>query len=1705
MADLELGFDSRKAPGGAQPWLNTKATLKKEAVDLEHSIDKVGDSFKRTAKEQKSAAQKADEYVRQQRLVAQIMRDTGASHATAAKAVRLFRGDLDKAEKEAGQYARAMDRAQSEVRQLAAAQRMASGTSFGQTMTSLSAGIGRLQAGIALLAGAGGLGLLARSLFGTGMQFEQLKAQLDTILGPQAEAAFNFLREFAVKTPFELENLTAAYIRLQAVGIAPTEEMMTSFGDIAAGMGKDITDFAEAVVGAATGEMERLKQFGIVARQQGDQVKFIFRGTETTVKKSADAIVNHLEGLGKLHFAGGMQKQMSTLGGAISNLKDAWSELMNTVFEGGSGALATESVKALTSILTSVKNLIKGVEGLKGPWLAATAVMADAMADVERIWGVVVVAMLSRLATLAEAIEKLGGTLVQSPVVQLAAAFDKQLAVAVKVAEKAIGAAAKAAKEYRLEADKAGKESRELADKLENIAKRRTKEAIEAVKNALKGVGDAAATSTDNVNDLNEALDKYRAMQEALRQTAAIAEDLGTSTKLAAEAQKLLASGAAKTAEEALALAKETELLKVKLDQLAKASPVKLRITADVEAIDQDVPDFARQELKPVRLIKQMREVAVEETQNIVDATSDMLSQLADAAARFDSNWAEMLDSIGRLINALGQLGNLGGGASGGGGQGSAANSAAQAMSAVSTVIAVFTAIYDIYSQLQSDRKGKRFGDTVAIGGNATSGTFRYGGEETFSSTQGVDALGPQAFRALRASIDEWRIAMGSVLTFLPELNISIQQNGEKVRLMIAGQVIGFFASAGEAAQAGIEIALQNATFEGMGDAMRTALDNIQRIGAEAFLDLIPVLREIDDAAAGLTATQSAAKLAADQWAVSLDVMTEKLIDLGMTGEQVIDFRNREIAKMVEQTRAAGLNLAGINLGIDALAQWQAGVDAVNGAAQRAAASSQAYADAADAVTDTVGGGAVGGGDGGGSGAVGGMARVEGGLIATSDRARELAEVLDNLVLGPGGFPPATKAVEDLGGAVQELPDQVGGAAAQIEQWFRDTVSAIAGLTATSGAFQQILEFQERYGVELVGNEVLRRQIAEMEFIASKLRIQLLAMELIANAELLGLTAAQLKMIEAVADAIADIEFPGVPTGGAGSGGRGASRRTAADNFRAEVERMEVALSGATDGAIAYAQASDRLREQHRQGKLAAEELTYALSLLAEIQLGEIADDWRTASERLGQTDVEAAASELRRRASVALADALAAAADNPAAYEAAREAIEQGLTDQMRRIGFDALGALGSPLLALQRAGRDTIREIEYLVDHLEELGLTAGQVASVVRQSVLPSLFEMAAAEAERVGDLERAARLRARQAEIERALMIVQVRLWEAQLIAAGAMTDAIQTIIDNLLVDLATVADDAAASIDWLRAALAGLAGLKDPGKAPGTEPDPFVPIWMTKPPPAPDTRGSGARDSEDEAVQEAGETLADIIEELRRNAEGPMERLASAHEDMMERIAAATGTAAERLEAIALAEEEYARLRQEILEDAWTGVKALIEDQMSTGILGGSPEERRRQLTREVYALAAQAAAGDLDAAKRLGERGGELLGLIEDLYGGSDAGAGLAAPIVELLQQAMAQAGLAGPLAGLGQNIIPPGPGPGAGAGGAAIHQAQTVADLAAVVTTLRDEFAASRAQSSALTQAHIRADTLNTDMTLSALYALAPDARDVAPGGRRV
>ncbi len=214
----------------------------------------------------------------------------------------------------------------------------------------------RLAAPIALVAGA--VGTLSRGLEATS-RLQDLEDQLVTATGSASLATVELERLDQISREISptFDEVTQSFVKLKNLGLDPSREAIISYGNVAAAMGKQLDQLIEAVADAATGEFERLKEFGIKSKSEGENVTFTFQGVETTVRKSSTAIQGYLLDLGNTTFAGALERKSDNLSTAFGNLGDATDRFTRKL--ASESGLASATVFA-TNKLADFLNLLSG-------------------------------------------------------------------------------------------------------------------------------------------------------------------------------------------------------------------------------------------------------------------------------------------------------------------------------------------------------------------------------------------------------------------------------------------------------------------------------------------------------------------------------------------------------------------------------------------------------------------------------------------------------------------------------------------------------------------------------------------------------------------------------------------------------------------------------------------------------------------------------------------------------------------------------------------------------------------------------------------------------------------------------------------------------------------------------------------------------------------------------------------------------------------------------------------------------------------------------------------------------------------------------------------------------------------------------------------------------------------------------------------------
>ncbi len=168
-------------------------------------------------------------------------------------------------------------------------------------------------------------GLGAATGFSEALNLEGYKLQLETATKDTQKAGqiMQYAINLANKTPFEGGELVEGAAKFEAMGMS-AETWLARAGDMAAATNKGFDQAVEALIDAQTGELERLKEFGITKARILERGEKMFAGVQivnnqgqiTNQEKFNAAMIALMED----RFAGGMEKQASTFKGLWSTV-----------------------------------------------------------------------------------------------------------------------------------------------------------------------------------------------------------------------------------------------------------------------------------------------------------------------------------------------------------------------------------------------------------------------------------------------------------------------------------------------------------------------------------------------------------------------------------------------------------------------------------------------------------------------------------------------------------------------------------------------------------------------------------------------------------------------------------------------------------------------------------------------------------------------------------------------------------------------------------------------------------------------------------------------------------------------------------------------------------------------------------------------------------------------------------------------------------------------------------------------------------------------------------------------------------------------------------------------------------------------------------------------------------------------------------------
>lgn len=336
-------YNTSTMKGTARAALSHAQTVKAVSTVARATEQATRAAERQTRSVQTSARAQADAAIAAGRAAAAQDSATAAAARASRQAERAAR--LQAQQERVARRGRALERlAEHRGRQFGGGLRQAGG-GMARAGQGLAAG-SRAAAGVATGAGVLGVGagIVMSQLVAPAGSFEQYQSTLETVTNSSEKArqSMQWISAFAAKTPYDLDGVTEAFVTMKARGFDPTNGSLKTLGDAASAMNKPVLQAVEALADAATGENERLKEFGIVASKVGREFQYVYTDAATGQQRMFRALAGDRAGMTNAilqifaaNYDGAMERQAQTWNGMVSNLGDTWSRVSLMVMDAG--------------------------------------------------------------------------------------------------------------------------------------------------------------------------------------------------------------------------------------------------------------------------------------------------------------------------------------------------------------------------------------------------------------------------------------------------------------------------------------------------------------------------------------------------------------------------------------------------------------------------------------------------------------------------------------------------------------------------------------------------------------------------------------------------------------------------------------------------------------------------------------------------------------------------------------------------------------------------------------------------------------------------------------------------------------------------------------------------------------------------------------------------------------------------------------------------------------------------------------------------------------------------------------------------------------------------------------------------------------------------------------------------------------------------
>lgn len=205
-----------------------------------------------------------------------------------------------------------------------------------------------------------------------------------------AKKKFQELNDLSREIPQEFDAITAAAITLGKSGLDTSAKNIEALAKISRGTNTSLEGLAQALSNASMGQLKGLRQMGIIAKQEGDEISLTFQGTTEKIKANTKDLQDYISRLAETKFKDTLKPEMEGITGAAKGLGEAWGDFTRELGESGIGDIIKDmmqtATKALDGFTQSIKTGFLGeiIQNIKSTWTGIRDTLKNLFEDLSK-------------------------------------------------------------------------------------------------------------------------------------------------------------------------------------------------------------------------------------------------------------------------------------------------------------------------------------------------------------------------------------------------------------------------------------------------------------------------------------------------------------------------------------------------------------------------------------------------------------------------------------------------------------------------------------------------------------------------------------------------------------------------------------------------------------------------------------------------------------------------------------------------------------------------------------------------------------------------------------------------------------------------------------------------------------------------------------------------------------------------------------------------------------------------------------------------------------------------------------------------------------------------------------------------------------------------------------------------------------------------